>query len=170
MEPPPNYFIPGVTTVVLEQILTEGGIVYLQHDAHESADFGSDGAYHHPWPGGPIFTADGAVVGVAGPQLVGVRAGRSFDVAVPTIQEGLTRIRAGQGESRLPPPGVPVPEILAFCARYLSHAEWAAWEAAWIPGETFSYEAWQANTSATCRAPARPRVCRLIRDLTPIHK
>lgn len=155
LPPVPDYFTPGVTTVVLAQLVTEGGIAYLQHDAHKDEGWLSDGTYYHPWAGGPIFTTDGAVVGVAGPRLIGMGVGRSFDVAVPAIQAGLTRIRAGQGEPRLPPPSsVPVPEILAFCARYVSHAEWAAWHSAWVPGETFFYEEWQADNPATCRARA----------------
>ena len=153
--PVPDYFIPGAVPVVLQQLLTEGGIAYLQHDAHASINVLSVGSYRHPWAGGPIFTADGAVVGVAGPRLFGTHAGWSFDVAVPAIQEGLTRIRAGQADPQLPIPSVPVPEILAFCARSVSQAEWAAWEAAWVPGKTFLYEEWQAaNTPATCRASA----------------
>ncbi len=109
---------PSVSDGLLSKFVTYDGIAYIQTNAEISP--GNSG--------GPLFTSCGHVAGVNVAKVVGPAIeGISFAVTIPTIEDRLPRLRAGEGRGSAPlstRTAAPL-EISAVCSEQRSaDGEW----------------------------------------------
>ena len=110
---------PSVTSGLLSKVVRADGATYLQTDA--AANPGNSG--------GPLFTDCGDIVGVVVAKAVDEAIeGIAWAVALPTIEEVLPRLRAGEGDA---PESLAPLTITAVC-----NTKWNANAGRWQSPET----------------------------------